>query len=64
MKQVVFENRFNQERVACYDPRDIEIIDGVEYYKVHRFGQDRTFLMRKDALIKVVDKDKTSAYNK
>jgi len=64
MKQVIFENRFNHDRVACHNPRDIETIDGVEYYKVHRFGQDRTFLMRKDSLVKVVDKDTKSTYNK
>lgn len=64
MKSVIFENQLNHERVVCEDTRDIQVIDGVEYYKVHRQGQDRNFLMRKDALIKVVDKNKSFSYNK
>ncbi len=56
MKSVTFENPVNHERVVCENIRDIQVIDGVEYYKVHRHGQNRTFLMRKDVLIKVSDK--------
>ena len=56
MKQTVYENKFNQEKVACWNPREVEVIDGVEYLKVHRFGSDRTFLMRKDSLVKVPEK--------
>ena len=56
MKSVTFENQFNHERVICEDIRTIEVIDGVEYYKVHKAGEARTFLMRKDILTKVSDK--------
>ena len=64
MKSVTFENPMNRERVICEDTRNIEVIDGVEYYKVHRVGQDRTFLMRKEVLVKVVDRNTKPAYNK
>ena len=55
-KQVLFENIFNHEKVYCRDPSDIYSIDGIEYLLVRRAGQDRQFLMRKDALKKAKDK--------
>ena len=58
MKPVIFKNRVNNDEVVCNDIRDIEVIDNVEYYKVHRYGQDRTFLMRKEALEKIDKKVK------
>ena len=64
MKSVTFENQFNHERVICENTRSIEVIDGVEYYKVHRLGEARTFLMRKDSLVKISDKDTKRTYNK
>jgi hypothetical protein len=53
MKPVTFKNRLNNEKVICEDTRQVETIDGVEYIVVHRVGQSRPFLMRKDALEKV-----------
>lgn len=64
MKPITFENQVNHERVVCEDTRAIELIDGVEYYKVHRLGEVRSFLMRKDILIRVVDKQNKSTYNR
>lgn len=58
MKPVIFKNRINNDEVVCNDVRDIEVIDNVEYYKVHRYGNDRTFLMRKEALEKIDKKVK------
>ncbi len=58
MKSVTFENIFNRERFVCWqaDLRSPEYIDGVEYLRVHRYGSDRTLLMRKDALRQVKEK--------
>jgi hypothetical protein len=56
MKPVTFKNRMNSDRVICNDIRLKEVIDGVEYLLVHRPGTDRQFLMRKDALEKVKEK--------
>lgn len=58
MKQITFENIFNHERFKCNDVRDVQIIDGVEYLKVNRLGNDRILLMRKDSLKKVVEPKK------
>lgn len=56
MKPVTFKNRMNSEKVICDDTRQVETIDGVEYLVVRRIAQDRRFLMRKDALEKVKEK--------
>jgi len=58
MKEIVLENIFNQELVRCPNPRDIEIIDGIEYLKVQKQGQAKFFLMRKDSLKRVAKKIK------
>jgi hypothetical protein len=55
MKAVTMKNRFNNERVVCDDVRDIRLIEGIEYLVVRRQeNTNRTFLMRKDALQKIV----------
>jgi hypothetical protein len=57
MKQVTFKNKFNGEKVICDDTRNgVKFIDGIEYYVVHRNENPRTFLMRKDSLEKVPNK--------
>ena len=56
MKPITFKNRMNNDQVICDDTRKVEVIDGVEYLVVRRFGQDRRFLMRKDALERVKEK--------
>lgn len=56
MKPVTFKNRMNSEKVICDDTRKVEVIDGVEYLVVRRFGQDRRFLMRKEALERIKEK--------
>lgn len=53
MKETLFENIFNHDRYACADPRDIEVIDGIKYLKVHQLNSPRMILVRKDALVKV-----------
>lgn len=53
MKEHVLENVFNREKFVCLDLKDIQIIEGVEYLKVQKYGSARTILMRKDALKKI-----------
>lgn len=56
MKVVKFENVFNKEKFECFveDPKQSQLIEGIEYIKVHRQGTQRSMLMRKDALRKEV----------
>lgn len=50
-KPVLLKNKLNGEQFICDDIRgDIEIIDGVYYYMVHKPENKRNFLMRKDVL--------------
>lgn len=53
MKEHVLENVFNREKFVCLNLKDIQVIEGVEYLKVQKYGSTRTILMRKDALKKV-----------
>jgi len=50
MKPMIMENKFTHERFVCDNPRDVEVIDGVEYVRVHTQYQSRVLLMRRDAL--------------
>ena len=52
MKPVNLINRVNNERFICENAREIEQIDGVEYLRVRRPGEQRWFLMRKEVLVK------------
>jgi hypothetical protein len=54
VKPVLFVNQRNGDRVVCDNVREIQTIDGVEYLTVHQPNNTRTFLMRKDALTKVL----------
>ncbi len=56
MKSVTVKNKMNGEKFVCDDFRYVEIIDGVEYLLIRRFGTERKFLMRKEALEKVQEK--------
>lgn len=60
MKPVTLKNRLNGEIVICENIRNTEFIDGVEYLKVHKNTNDRIFLMRKEALEKVLKPRKVS----
>lgn len=62
MKAVTFKNRMNGEQFVCENVKAVEVIDGVEYLVVHRYGNDRSFLMKKDVLEKV-DTTKNRTYN-
>jgi hypothetical protein len=55
MKTLTFENIWNKEKVECSDTdlKHPEVIEGVEYIRVNRVGNNRIMLMRKDALKKV-----------
>jgi hypothetical protein len=55
MRETMYENIFNHDKVACANPRDIETIDGIKYLKVHLLNNSRIILMRKDALVKVIN---------
>jgi hypothetical protein len=56
MKPTTFENIRNHEKLICDDVRKGQFLDGVLYLPVHRAGEHRVFLMRKDALAKVAEK--------
>jgi hypothetical protein len=62
MKPVTFKNIMNGEEFVCDDVKAVQFIDGVEYLIVHRAENNRSFLIKKDAL-KKVDKAKDRAYN-
>lgn len=53
MKPVNLINRINNERFICENFREIEQIDGVEYLRVRRAGEQRWFLMRREVLEKI-----------
>ena len=53
---VTYQNKLNGEQVICEDTRNVEVIDGVEYLLVHRPGNARNFLMRKEVLQKISEK--------
>ena len=53
MKPVNLINRVNNERFICENIRETQFIDGVEYLRVRRAGEQRWFLMRKEVLEKV-----------
>lgn len=59
MKEITFQNIFNQELVKCDNPKDIEIIDGVEYIRVTKSDKQKSFLMRKDSLKRITSKKTT-----
>ena len=58
MKPVLFKNRMNSDKVICEDTRKVETIDGVEYLVVHKLDNQRPFLMRKEALERIKEKQK------
>lgn len=49
-KPRLLENIVTNEQFVCPDPRDLHVIEGVEYIPVQRPGYPRIMLMRKDAL--------------
>ena len=59
MNSTNFKNRVTGEIVICDDPKNIKVIDDVEYFFVRRKNTPRQFLMRKDALIKEPLKNKS-----
>jgi hypothetical protein len=56
MKTVVFENIVNKEKFQCHNTKDIQIIDGIEYLRVFKYGTQRDCLVKKDSLKKIVEK--------
>ena len=53
MKPVMFENPRTRERVVCDDLRNISVIEGEEYLTVHRVNEQRVFLIKRTALVRV-----------
>lgn len=53
MKTVYFESFRSKEKFECHNPKDIRIIDGIEYLRVFKFGTQRDCLVRKDQLRKL-----------
>ena len=55
MKPVYFKNRLTGEQFLCFNIKnDKQFIDGVEFLVVRKDEKSRPFLMRKDALQKIV----------
>jgi len=50
MKSQLFKNPINGEQWVCDDVRQKKIIEGQTYIKVHKPGQNRMVLMRRDSL--------------
>lgn len=50
MKTLFLKNLRNQERWVCDNPRNIKIIEGVQYLTVRKPDSQRTVLIRKDIL--------------
>jgi len=53
MKPVMFENPRTRERVVCDDLRNISVIEGEEYLAVRRVNEQRVFLIRRTAVVRV-----------
>jgi hypothetical protein len=53
--KVKLQNPLNTEEWICEDYNSLTHIDGVEYIRVHKPAETRSFLMRKEAL-KVIKK--------
>lgn len=56
MKTIYFENIYNKEKFYCSNPKDIRLIDGIEYIRVFKQGTQRDVLVKKDSLKKVQNK--------
>ena len=53
-KSAVFENKITRERLICDNVDLVRWFDGVAFLSVHRPGEERRFLIRRDALQEVV----------
>ena len=53
MNTVIFENKITRERYICEDLRFVRWFDGEEFVSVRRVDEQRTFLIRRSALIEV-----------
>lgn len=51
MKPLVFKNLISHERWLCDNPKQVKVIEGVEYILVRKPESQRTVLMRKDSLL-------------
>lgn len=59
MKTIYFENiRNSTEKFFCNNPKDVRMIDGIEYLRVFRFDTKRECLVKKDSLRKVAEPKK------
>jgi hypothetical protein len=53
MKPTKFKILRTGEIVICDNIREVQIIEEIEYLTVRRINNSRTFLMRKEALVRV-----------
>lgn len=53
IKPVIFENITSKEKYLCDNPRNVVLIDGVEFIEVYSESNARKHLMRKAALQRV-----------
>ena len=53
MKPIKFKILRTGEIVICDNVRDVQVIEDIEYLTVRRLNNSRTFLMRKEALVRM-----------
>ena len=58
MKTMFFESMTNKEKFYCHNPKDVRLIDGIEYLRVFKFGTQRDCLVKKDVLKKIPEPKK------
>jgi len=52
-KMAVFQNKITLERLICDNIYSKREFDGVTWLSVHKENQERKFLIREDALVRV-----------
>ena len=53
MKILYFENMRSREQYRCRNDKDVQTIDGVEYLRVSRLGENHECLVKRDVLRRV-----------
>ena len=53
-RSAVFENKITRERLICDNVDLVRWFDGAAFLSVHRPGEERRFLIRRDALQEIV----------
>jgi hypothetical protein len=62
MNSKTYVNVVTNEQFVCPDIRAVQTIDGVEYIPVQKPGTERIFLMRKEALKPVKQRERAKTF--